>query len=105
MSIADLRREYSHARLDEADVSHDPIVEFARWFAEAQEAQAAGQGGVSGGAGRDRVMAGAREPAARSDPVCAGGRGEGVESAEVVAVRGASLAQAGGTTEEIEQGR
>jgi pyridoxamine 5'-phosphate oxidase len=39
MSIADLRREYSHARLDEADVSHDPIVEFARWFAEAQEAQ------------------------------------------------------------------
>src|SRR5207302_1373060 len=40
MSIADLRREYSHARLDEGDVSHDPIVEFARWFAEAQEAQA-----------------------------------------------------------------
>jgi len=41
MSIADLRREYAHARLDEADVSHDPIVEFARWFAEAQEAKAA----------------------------------------------------------------
>jgi pyridoxamine 5'-phosphate oxidase len=40
MSIADLRREYSHARLDEGDVSHDPIVEFARWFAEAEEAQA-----------------------------------------------------------------
>jgi pyridoxamine 5'-phosphate oxidase len=40
MSIADLRREYAHARLDEADVSHDPFVEFARWFAEAQEAQA-----------------------------------------------------------------
>ncbi len=39
MSIADLRREYSRARLDEKDVSHDPIVEFARWFAEAQEAQ------------------------------------------------------------------
>jgi pyridoxamine 5'-phosphate oxidase len=39
MSIADLRREYARARLDEADVSHDPIVEFARWFAEAQEAQ------------------------------------------------------------------
>lgn len=37
-SIADLRREYALARLDEADVSHDPIVEFARWFAEAQEA-------------------------------------------------------------------
>jgi pyridoxamine 5'-phosphate oxidase len=39
MSIADLRREYARARLDEADVSHDPFVEFARWFAEAQEAQ------------------------------------------------------------------
>ena len=39
MSITDLRREYARARLDEADVSHDPIVEFARWFAEAQEAQ------------------------------------------------------------------
>jgi len=39
MSNADLRREYAHARLDEADVSHDPFVEFARWFAEAQDAQ------------------------------------------------------------------
>ena len=41
MSIADLRRDYARARLDEADVSHDPLVEFARWFAEAQEAQVA----------------------------------------------------------------
>jgi pyridoxamine 5'-phosphate oxidase len=40
-SIADLRREYARARLDLADVSHDPIVEFARWFAEAQDAQVA----------------------------------------------------------------
>ena len=39
MSIADIRREYARARLDEADVSHDPFVEFARWLAEAQEAQ------------------------------------------------------------------
>ncbi len=38
MSIADIRREYSRARLDEADLSHDPFVEFARWFAEAEEA-------------------------------------------------------------------
>ena len=38
-TVADLRREYARARLDEHDVSHDPIVEFARWFAEAQEAQ------------------------------------------------------------------
>ena len=39
MSISDIRREYAHARLDESDVSHDPFVEFARWFAEAGEAQ------------------------------------------------------------------
>jgi pyridoxamine 5'-phosphate oxidase len=38
-AIADLRREYARARLDERDVSHDPMVEFARWFAQAQEAQ------------------------------------------------------------------
>ena len=36
--LADLRREYARARLDEKDVSHDPIVEFARWFADAQAA-------------------------------------------------------------------
>ncbi|MGH7525956.1 MAG: pyridoxamine 5'-phosphate oxidase [Gemmatimonadales bacterium] len=39
MSIADLRREYSRARLDERAVSRDPLVEFARWFAEAEKAQ------------------------------------------------------------------
>ncbi len=39
MSLSDLRRDYARASLDESDVSHDPIVEFARWFAEAQEAQ------------------------------------------------------------------
>ena len=38
-SVADLRREYARARLDETDVSHDPMVEFARWFADAQEAR------------------------------------------------------------------
>jgi pyridoxamine 5'-phosphate oxidase len=41
MSIGDLRREYAHARLDENDVSHDPIVEFARWFAQARDAKVA----------------------------------------------------------------
>src|SRR5262245_46885273 len=40
-SIADLRREYARARLDEKDVSRDPFAEFARWFAEAQAADAA----------------------------------------------------------------
>jgi pyridoxamine 5'-phosphate oxidase len=38
-SIAELRRNYARARLDEKDVSHDPIVEFARWFADAQAAE------------------------------------------------------------------
>jgi pyridoxamine 5'-phosphate oxidase len=37
--IAQLRRDDARARLDEADVSHDPFVEFARWFAEAQDAK------------------------------------------------------------------
>jgi pyridoxamine 5'-phosphate oxidase len=40
-SIAELRREYARARLDVKDVSPDPFAEFARWFAEAQAADAA----------------------------------------------------------------
>jgi pyridoxamine 5'-phosphate oxidase len=39
MSIADLRREYARARLDESHVSADPIAQFERWFAEAREAK------------------------------------------------------------------
>jgi len=39
VSIADLRREYALARLDERDVSRDPIAQFARWFSEAQAAE------------------------------------------------------------------
>jgi pyridoxamine 5'-phosphate oxidase len=39
LSIADLRREYARARLDERDVSRDPIAQFATWFAEAQAAE------------------------------------------------------------------
>ena len=38
MSIADLRRDYAQARLDESNVSPDPMVEFGRWFTEAGEA-------------------------------------------------------------------
>ena len=41
LSVADLRREYARARLDERDASPDPFGEFARWFAEAQAAEAA----------------------------------------------------------------
>ena len=39
MSIADIRREYARARLDEAHVSPDPVAEFDRWFSQAQEAK------------------------------------------------------------------
>jgi pyridoxamine 5'-phosphate oxidase len=39
LSLADLRREYARARLDESTVSPDPITEFARWFEEAVKAQ------------------------------------------------------------------
>ena len=39
MSIADIRREYARARLDESHVSADPIAQFERWFAEAREAK------------------------------------------------------------------
>ena len=39
MSIADLRKDYSHASLSEADVLADPVAQFARWFDEAVKAQ------------------------------------------------------------------
>ena len=40
MSIADIRREYARARLDEAHVGPDPVAEFDRWFSQAQDAKA-----------------------------------------------------------------
>lgn len=39
MSVADLRREYALARLDEGDVNPDPIAQFSRWFSEALAAE------------------------------------------------------------------
>jgi pyridoxamine 5'-phosphate oxidase len=39
MSIADLRREYARARLDEATVDPNPEAEFGRWFDEALKAK------------------------------------------------------------------
>ena len=38
--IGDLRRDYIRARLDETSVAPDPLVEFARWFEEALQAEA-----------------------------------------------------------------
>ncbi len=37
-SIADMRRNYARAALDERDVDPDPIAQFARWFDEARAA-------------------------------------------------------------------
>jgi pyridoxamine 5'-phosphate oxidase len=38
MDLADLRRDYKHAALDEAHVDRDPIAQFRRWFEEARKA-------------------------------------------------------------------
>jgi pyridoxamine 5'-phosphate oxidase len=38
MSIAGLRKEYMHSSLSEADVDHDPIKQFGKWFEEALKA-------------------------------------------------------------------
>ncbi len=40
MSISDVRREYSRARLDEQDVGPDPIAEVSRWLDQAIAAEA-----------------------------------------------------------------
>ena len=39
MNIADLRQEYMRAGLAEADAHADPLVQFRRWFEDAQAAQ------------------------------------------------------------------
>lgn len=41
MSLSDLRREYVHRTLDEADADADPIVQFGRWMDEAVQADPA----------------------------------------------------------------
>lgn len=38
-AIAALRREYRYGTLSEGDVSRDPLVQFQRWFAEAEGAR------------------------------------------------------------------
>ena len=38
MSVANLRKEYARAGLEEGDLDPDPIRQFATWFAEAQAA-------------------------------------------------------------------
>jgi pyridoxamine 5'-phosphate oxidase len=40
MSLADLRRDYRRARLDERDVGPDPVAEVTRWLDQAIEAEA-----------------------------------------------------------------
>jgi pyridoxamine 5'-phosphate oxidase len=38
-TVADLRKDYGQARLDESDVADDPMDQFTRWFAEALKAE------------------------------------------------------------------
>ena len=38
-ALADLRKEYTRQSLERADVLPDPVAQFERWFAAAQEAQ------------------------------------------------------------------
>ena len=38
-ALADLRKEYTQQSLDRADVLPDPVAQFERWFAAAQDAQ------------------------------------------------------------------
>lgn len=39
MKLADRRREYAKAALDEASVAHDPFDQFRRWFDDAEAAE------------------------------------------------------------------
>ncbi len=39
MSIADLRKDYSHASLTETEVDPDPVKQFSKWFHEALAAE------------------------------------------------------------------
>jgi len=39
MNIADMRRDYAQAELDVAHTDADPIVQFRRWFTEAEQAE------------------------------------------------------------------
>ena len=38
LNIADLRRDYARAELNETDVDADPLLQFERWIAEAIKA-------------------------------------------------------------------
>src|SRR6478672_7660311 len=39
LHASEMRKDYARAGLDEADLDANPVHQFARWFAEAQEAQ------------------------------------------------------------------
>ena len=39
LHASEMRRDYAQAGLDEADLDANPVHQFARWFAEAQDAQ------------------------------------------------------------------
>jgi pyridoxamine 5'-phosphate oxidase len=66
MSLADLRREYARARLDERDVGPEPVAEVSRWIDEA-------------------IAAAALEPTAMT---LATATADGVPSARIVLLKG-----------------
>jgi len=45
--VADLRKDYGQARLDESDVADDPMDQFTRWFEEALKAEVNEQNAMS----------------------------------------------------------
>jgi len=49
MSLADIRREYAQARLDEREVDPDPIVQFRSWFSDAESPFRAGKAYINRG--------------------------------------------------------
>ena len=54
-SIADLRKSYERAELDESHVRPDPVVQFQHWFDAAVHAKALELGGTCEGAPGERM--------------------------------------------------
>ena len=48
MSIADLRKDYTRASLNETDVAASPFAQFHHWFEEALNDELRGNAGVVG---------------------------------------------------------
>jgi hypothetical protein len=81
-AVADLRRNYARAALDEGDVDADPVVQFRRWFQDARDARVLEPNAVilatAGADGapdaRTVLLKGATRAASRSTPTTAAPR-------------------------------